>query len=172
MRFTVSLAALAATFAVASPAFAQAVTDSDSAFARGVVLGSHQLIKDKDLDFGIVAAGPTVGQVSIAASSAGTRTVSGGVSALPSTFQAAKFDGLAAPLETVSLSLTPPPGGVVQDGAGNNIPVALALDSAGSPRTADTAGGFTVYVGGTFDIAANQPAGVYSAQFQLTATYQ
>ena len=52
------------------------------------------------------------------------------------------------------------------------FPVALVLNSAGSPRTADNAGGFTVYVGGTFNIAANQPAGVYSAQFQLTATYQ
>ncbi|MFL6755198.1 MAG: DUF4402 domain-containing protein [Sphingomicrobium sp.] len=172
MRLTLTLAALAATIA-AAPASAQAVTDSDSAFARGVVLGSHQLVKAADLDFGIVAANPTTpGTVAIAASATGGHTVTGGVTALPSTFQAAKFDGAAAPLETVALTLTPPPGGIIQDGAGNNINVALALDSAGTPRTADNAGGFTVYVGGTFNIAAAQPAGVYSAQFQLTAEYQ
>src|SRR3954452_22726329 len=101
MRLTLTLAALAATIA-AAPASAQAVTDSDSAFARGVVLGSHQLVKAADLDFGIVAANPTSpGTVAIAASSTGGQTVAGGVTAMPSTFQAAKFDGAAAPLETV-----------------------------------------------------------------------
>jgi hypothetical protein len=31
---------------------------------------------------------------------------------------------------------------------------------------------YSVYVGGTFGIGANQPSGVYSAQFDVTATYQ
>lgn len=174
MRLTLSLAAVAAT-AVASPAFAQAITDTDSAYARGVVLGTHQLVKETDLDFGIVASDPSLaGTVTIDASATGTRTTggAGGVTPLPSTYQAAKFDGAAAPLEQVALTITPPPGGIVQDGAGNNIGVALVLDSAGATRTADSAGGFTAYVGGTFSLSAAQPAGVYSAQFQLTAEYQ
>ena len=61
---------------------------------------------------------------------------------------------------------------VVQDGAGNSIPVALSLDAGGATRNADALGGFTVYVGGTFTIAAGQTPGVYSNQFDLTAEYQ
>lgn len=175
MRFYVCLAALAATVA-AGPAFAQAVaTDSDTATARGTVLGNHSLRKQTDLDFGVVTVDPLLsGTVTISADSTGARTTggAGGVTPLASTYQAAKFAGSAAPNETVSLSLTPPPGGIVIDGAGNNIPVALVLDTAGTPRKADPAGGFTVFVGGTFSLSAAQPAGVYSGQFSLTATYQ
>lgn len=175
MRFTICLVALAATVA-SGPVFAQAVaTDSDTAVARGTVLGNHSLRKQTDLDFGVVTVDPALsGTVSIAADASGSRTTggAGGVTPLASTFQAAKFAGSAAPNETVALSLTPPPGGIVIDGAGNNIPVTLVLDTAGTPRKADPSGGFTVYVGGTFSLLAAQPAGVYSGQFSLTATYQ
>lgn len=175
MRFNLCLVALAATIA-AGPAFAQAVaTDSDTAIARGTVLGNHSLRKQADLDFGVVTVDPLVsGSVTISADAAGSRTTggAGGVTPLASTFQAAKFAGSAAPNEAVSLALTPPPGSIVIDGAGNNIPVSLVLDAGGSPRNADPSGGFTVFVGGTFNLAAGQPAGVYSGQFTLTATYQ
>ena len=56
MRLNICLAALAATL-VASPAFAQAVptaSDTASAEAKGVVLQAHKLVKNKDLDFGVV----------------------------------------------------------------------------------------------------------------------
>jgi hypothetical protein len=36
-------------------------------------------------------------------------------------------------------------------------------------RTMDAVGAFTVGVGGTFTIANNQPAGVYAADFDVTA---
>lgn len=173
MRITASLAALAATFVVASPAFAQTVSDTATAKARGVVLQSHQLVNATALDFGIVAGDPTLaGTVSIDADGIGARSVTGGVVALPSSYQAAKFDGLAAPAETVVLTLTQPAAGVLQDAAGDQITANLVLDSNGTNRTADASGNFVVYVGGTFDIAAAQPSGVYSADFSLTAEYQ
>jgi hypothetical protein len=176
MRYTLLVAALAAT--VATPALAQQapVTDSDTATARGVVLGAHSLKKAKDLDFGIVAVDPVnSGTVSIAASAAGNRSVTGGVTALTSTYNAAEFDGKGAPNEQIVLTLSGPaagPTGVVKDGAGNSIPVALTVDSAGLTRNADNAGGFTVYVGATFSLAGGQAPGVYSNTFDLTATYQ
>jgi hypothetical protein len=173
MRFNLYLAAAAATLA-ASPAFAQAVTDTADATARGVVLQQHSLINNGALDFGIVTTdGTSAGTVVIAASSTGTRTNTGGVTLLPGASQAARFDGLAAPLETVVLTLTPPVGGVIQDAAGDTITVnSMSVDAAGLTRTADANGNFTVYVGGDFGLTATQTAGVYSAQFKLTAEYQ
>ncbi|MES2137396.1 MAG: DUF4402 domain-containing protein [Pseudomonadota bacterium] len=139
MRFNICLAAAAATLVSASPAFAQVVypQDTATATAKGVVLESHQLVKATDLDFGIVAGDPlNPGQVSIAADAFGTRSVNGGVTALPGTYSAAKFDGLGAPLETVVLTLTQP--GILTDAANDSINAALVLDAAARtarPRT-------------------------------------
>jgi hypothetical protein len=176
MRFHVYLAALAASAAVASPAFAQQVFPSDDAqaTARGVVLQQHSLVNQSSLDFGIVTTdGLTSGTETIAPTAAGARASSGGVTLLPSSSSSARFDGLAAPLETVVLTLTPPVGNVLQDAAGDQITVnSMSVDAAGLTRTASSTGGFTVYVGGDFGLAATQNAGVYSADFHLTAEYQ
>lgn len=176
MRFHVCLAALAASAAVASPAFAQQVFPSDDALAtaRGVVLQQHSLINQSNLDFGIVTTdGLTAGSVTIDASAGGSRASTGGVTLLPSSSSSARFDGLAAPLETVVLTLTPPVGNVLQDAAGDQIAVnAMSVDSNGLTRTASSTGTFTVYVGGDFGLTATQAAGVYSADFHLTAEYQ
>jgi hypothetical protein len=48
----------------------------------------------------------------------------------------------------------------------------MSLDSGGATRTIGASGTFDVFVGGRFLIGANQPAGLYSATFQLTAEYQ
>jgi hypothetical protein len=176
MRFHVYLAALAASAAVASPAFAQQAFPSDDApaTARGVVLQQHSLVNQSNLDFGIVTTdGLTSGTVTIAPSAAGARASTGGVTLLPSSSSSARFDGLAAPLETVVLTLTPPVGNVLQDAAGDQITVnSMSVDAAGLTRTASSNGAFTVYVGGDFGLAATQAAGVYSADFNLNAEYQ
>ncbi|HEX8840514.1 MAG TPA: DUF4402 domain-containing protein [Sphingomicrobium sp.] len=180
MRLNICLAALAATL-VATPAFAQVApsfpTDSATATARGTVLQNHSLVNATSLDFGIVTVDTaTGGSVSISADQNAVRTTggAGGVTPLPSTFTAARFDGLAAPLETVGLTLTGPSGGVITSAANDSIKVTkLYVDQNNSmTRQANSSGGFTVYVGGDFDLAANQAAGVYSGTFQLTAEYQ
>jgi hypothetical protein len=183
MRYTLLVAALAAS--VATPAFAQAVTppaptatDTATALAKGVVLQSHQLTKNTDLDFGVVTTdGLTTGTVKVDADSTGARSATGGVLPLPSTYQAANFSGLAAPDETVALTVTPPVGNVLisSTNATDKITVnSLDLDSGGltGSRVADANGQFEVWVGGTFGLGATQNAGVYSAQFKLTADYQ
>jgi hypothetical protein len=176
MRFNLCLAALAATVAAAPAIAAPTASDTTSATARGVVLQSHQLVKASDLDFGVVTVDSALsGTVSISADSTGTRTATGGVTALPSTYQAASFNGLAAPGETVALSITPPPSNVLVSttNANDKITVtSLSLDAAGATRVADATGAFTVYVGGLFSLNAGQNAGVYTAQFQVTADYQ
>lgn len=176
MRFHVCLAALAASVAVASPAVAQQAFPSDTApaTARGVVLQQHSLLNQSNLDFGIVTTdGVNSGTVTIAANAAGTRGSTGGVTLLPSSSSSARFDGLAAPLETVVLTLTPPVGNVLQSAAGDQVAVnSMSVDAAGLTRTANATGNFTVYVGGDFGLSATQAAGVYSADFSLTAEYQ
>ena len=173
MRLNFCFAAVAATL-IASPAFAQAFpTDTAQANARGVVLQQHSLVNNGDLDFGLVTTdGINPGTVSIAASVAGTRTAANGVLLLPSTSQAARFDGLAAPLENVVLTLNQPVGNVLQDAAGDTVTGNLFVDVNGLNRQADANGNFTVYVGGDFGLIANQPSGVYNATFTLTAQYQ
>lgn len=172
MRFNVCLAALAAF--VASPAVAQAVTDDAPATARGVVLQQHSLVNITDLDFGIVTTdGTNPGTVAIAPNVAGSRSATGGVTLLPGNASSAQFDGLAAPLESVKLTLQPPVTGVLTDAAGDTIAVnSMSVDSNGLNRTADSTGKFTVFVGGSFGLTATQRSGVYSAQFHLTAEYQ
>jgi hypothetical protein len=175
MRIHVCAAAVAASVAVASPAFAQAFpSDTAPATARGVVLQTHSLINQTNLDFGIVTTdGTNAGTVTIDASAAGTRASTGGVTLLPSTSSSARFDGLAAPLETVVLTLAPPVGNVLVDAVGNQIAVnSMYVDAAGLTRQANSTGNFTVYVGGDFGLTATQTAGVYSANFNLTAEYQ
>src|SRR5438270_3310186 len=178
MRFHVYFAALAASVAVTSPAVAQQAFPSDDApaTARGVVLQQHSLINQTNLDFGIVTTdGVNSGTVTIASSAAGARASTGGVTLLPSSSSSARFDGLAAPLETVVLTLTNPVGNVLQDAAGDQITVnSMSVDGAGLTETitTSTTGTFTSYVGGDFQILKNQKAGVYSGDFNLNAEYQ
>jgi len=173
MRYTVSIAALAATLVAATPAMA-ASTATATANARGIVLKSLSLSSSSDLDFGVVAAdATTAGTVSVDATS-GLQATTGGVVALPGAFSRAQFDGLGDPNASVGVTLAQPTGGVICSGGAGcpfSIPAALSLDSGGATRTADGLGRFTVYVGGTFNIAANQQNGTYSSQFSLTANY-
>ena len=178
MRFYVSLAALAATLAAGPALAAPTATDTATANAKGVVLQAHQLVAQSDLDFGVVTvdATPGGGTVTISSDAAGTRTSSGGVTPLSGNYHSATFLGEAAPLETVQLTLTQPANGTIKNTNNSNItiPAVLTMDStsAAGPIQTDGTGQFTVYVGGTFTLAASQAAGVYTETFSVKADYQ
>ena len=78
MRFTVSLAALAATLVVAAPAAAAptaTVTATGNPIAKGVVVLPLTLSKTADLDFGtVIASTTTPGSVSISADDGSARS--------------------------------------------------------------------------------------------------
>jgi hypothetical protein len=173
MRFNFTLAAVAATLA-ATPAVAQQATTTEPAEARGVVLQSLTLTKISDLNFGTVAGSNTVpGTVNIDADN-GARTATGGVSLMPSGSSHAQFDGLGVPGQQVILTLTPPPSMVLVNGGGQTLSInSMTLDSGNATtRTIGGTGQFSVFVGGNFQIAAGQAAGLYTANFNLTADYQ
>jgi len=173
MRLTLGIAAFAATFAAATPAAAQVVSSTATAEARGVVLTSQSLTKETDLDFGTITVDTASdgGTVTIEASSAGTRTVSDAdITELPGTTSAATFHGYGQPNASVPLTLTQPAGGVLVNVNNEQIEANLVLDDAG-PITTNATGEFYSYVGGTFTIDPDQQAGLYTANFNLTAEF-
>ncbi|MFL6733911.1 MAG: DUF4402 domain-containing protein [Sphingomicrobium sp.] len=176
MRLTLSLAAVAATFAAASPAFAQAVTPTATATAeaeaRGVVLLPLTLTKTSDLDFGTIIADVTLpGSVAIDADD-GSRTVTGGVIEVPNfTYSRGLFQGAGTEDQDVALTFNPP--AVLTSGSNTITVTSMVLDQSDSRvRTIDATKAFSVGVGGEFAIDAGQAPGLYTAQFDLTADYQ
>jgi hypothetical protein len=169
MRYTLLVAAVAAT--VATPALAQQAPAT--AWAKGTVLQSLTLVQKSDLDFGTVAPDQNnPGQVVIDPDT-GVRSTTGSVVGLPGTYTRAQFDGAGTAGKTVQITLGQPAGGVIKSGS-NSINAVLTLDStsAAPTITIPVGGVYSVYVGGAFDIAANQASGLYQAQFNVTATYQ
>jgi hypothetical protein len=172
MRFTLYLAAAAATLAVATPAVAQQA--SANALAKCVVVQPLTLAKVQDLDFGTVVGSAVAGNVTIDADTGG-RTVGGGVVGVPSyPGDRGLFQGAGTAGQTVQLSLSAPAVLVSQSNPLDLITVnSMVLDSGNSVvRTIGASGFFNVGVGGDFAIAANQPAAKYQATFTLTADYQ
>jgi len=171
MRFSLYLAAAAATLAAATPAAAQQA--SANALAKGVVVQPLTLAQVQDLDFGTVVGSAASGTVHIDADTGG-RTVTGGVTGVPS-FPGNRglFQGAGTAGQTVQLTFTQPAVLVSQSNPTDLITVnSMFLDSAGATRVIGTGGVFNVGVGGDFTIAANQPPALYQATFTLTADYQ
>lgn len=170
--FKLALAAVLAgpVFATA-PAVAASVPASTNANGKALILVPLKLTKVQDLDFGSVIPSSTPGSVSINAAT-GARTVLGGVSAVPSDagFRA-RFAGAGTPNQQVIVAVSPPVE--LTSGAGDTIQVlGLTMDGP-AIRTIDaTTRAFFVGIGGTLQIAANQPEGDYNADFMVTAIYQ
>ena len=160
---------LAAVMAAAAvPAAAAPVSPNQNATGEALILVPLSLTKIDDLSFGTVVSSPVAGTVTIAADGSG-RTVGGGVTEVASDpgFRAL-FAGAGSPDQLVNFTLTPPT--TLDDGAGNSIPVTLALEVPNV--TIDATRAFYIGVGGTLDIAVDQPDGTYSAIFNLAAEYQ
>ncbi|HJU76936.1 MAG TPA: DUF4402 domain-containing protein [Sphingomicrobium sp.] len=172
MRRSICLAALAASALSATPALAQQA--SATAEARGVVLQPLTLARIQDLDFGTVVGSAVAGTVSIDADT-GARSVTGGVTGVPS-FPGDRglFQGAGTAGQDVVLTLNAPTLLISTSNPLDTITVnSMVLDAGNATtRTIGVTGIFQVGVGGDFAIAANQPAGLYTANFDLTADYQ
>jgi uncharacterized protein DUF4402 len=182
MRYTKLLAAVAA-FAAATPASAQLVTATGNPVAKGVVVLPLTLSKTSDLDFGTVIASTTApGSVAISADD-GSRAVTGGVIGVPGyPGGRAVFQGAGTAGQSVLLTLQAPT--ILSSGSNTITVTSMGFDTAAASATntttgylettriINTSGAFSIGVGGNFFIAANQPNGVYSAPFVVTAEYQ
>jgi len=166
------IAAAVAASAVPAPALA-VPSNVASADGKALLLLPLTLTKIDDLDFGTIVSSGSSGTVALNATS-GARTFAGGVSGIPSAAgHRAYFGGSGTGGQQVVVVVVPPTQ--LTDASGDSIDVlALTIDNGGNPiRTIDPqTRTFFVGVGGILDIAANQPDGVYSATFQVTANYQ
>jgi hypothetical protein len=157
-----SLSAQAVAAPVASPTPPQ---------GRALLLIPLTLTKIQDLRFGtVIPSTTTAGFVTINAAT-GARTASGGIGLVATDVgQRAQFAGAGSAGQKVFLELTAP--AELANPAGDKITViAMTLDGS-ALRTIAANQSFFASVGGTIFINANQPEGLYSATFDLTADYQ
>lgn len=172
LRLPKTMLALAALALTAAPAAAAPVSVASPPPGRALILVPLTLTKVQDLHFGsIVPSTTTAGWVAINAVT-GARTSSAALTLLAGDVgQRGYFAGAGSPSQQVIMDLTPP--AVLTNGNGDTITVlAMNLDGP-TTRTIDPVSRtFYVGVGGTLFIDANQPEGLYSATYNLTADYQ
>lgn len=146
-------------------ALAQGQSDNDQIAANATVIAQLDVAPGNNLDFGNVTPGISS---SVAYGSGGTFSITGGGGA------------------SIDLDFTLPTD--LSDGS-NLLPISFSTTdanwedgttSSGSnefdPNTGDTItipgdGDLTVFIGGTVNPGAGQPAGAYTANITLTATY-
>ena len=143
---------------------AQAATATATATAE--ILEQVTITQVSDLDFGTIVPDATnLETVTVAANAAGTRNC--GILTCAGTVSSASFDVTGANGLNVDITGL---GALTQlTSGGNNMPISLNGSAA---VLAMTGAAVALYVGGDLDVAANQPAGVYSGSFDVTAEYQ
>jgi hypothetical protein len=163
--------ALGALLTAATPLAAAPVSAPTQPPARALLLIPLTLTKVQDIHFGtIVPSTTTAGWVAINAVT-GARTGSAGLTLMPADVgQRGRFAGAGTAGQQVIMSLTAP--AELTNPAGDTLTVlAMTLDGP-TTRTIAADQTFYVGVGGTIFVAANQPEGLYSATYDLTADYQ
>lgn len=165
------LIALAGLALAATPAAAAPVSAPTLPPGRALILVPLTLTKVQDIHFGsIVPSTTTGGWVRIDAVT-GARTASAGLTLMPTDVgQRGRFAGAGTAGQQVIMALTPPL--VLTNPAGDTLDVlAMSLDGPAT-RTIAANQSFFVGVGGIIFLTANQPEGLYSATYDLTADYQ
>jgi len=156
-----------------TPAAAAPVTPTQQATSNALILVPLTLTKIQDLRFGTVVPSALSGVVSINAST-GARTVAGGLTGVPSDVgQRAYFGAAGTGNQQVIITYVAPAELTSTTDSADKIPV-LALTLDGSPiRTiSPVTRSFFFGIGGVILINADQPEGLYEANFDVTANYQ
>ncbi len=162
---------LGALLAAASSVMAAPVSAPTQPPARALLLIPLTLTKVQDLHFGtIVPSTTTAGWVSINAVT-GAPAASAGLTLMPADIgQRGRFAGAGTPGQQVIMALTPPTE--LTNLAGDTLTVLTMNLDGPTTRTIAADHTFFVGVGGIIFVTANQPEGLYSATYDLTADYQ
>jgi len=169
LKSNILLAIAAAAIGTTSVAAAPIASPTPPA-GRALLLIPLTLTKIDDLSFGSVIPSSVSGTVVIN-SVTGARSVAGGVTAVPSDVgQRAYFGGAGSPNQLVIVTVTAP--AVLTNGAGDTLDV-LALTLDGPPLRSIHAVDRTFFfgVGGIIQVGADQPEGVYTSDYDVTANY-
>jgi hypothetical protein len=157
-----------AMFLITGTAFTQVTA---SATASATILEPIAISKTVDMNFGNLAVNATPGTIVLAPD--GLRTATGGVTFLPSnagTITAASFE--VTGLADATYSITLPATATVISNAGNDMTVDT-WTSDPTPTGTLTGGTQTLNVGGTLNVPASSPYGVYTSAipFNVTVNY-
>ena len=123
-----------------------------------------------DMSFGNIAVSGTAGTVVLSTSD--VRTVIGGVTlptSFPGTITAASFDVTGAGGYTYSITI--PTDISLKHATSNSVMTISTITKSITTGTLDSSSGMQqIKIGGTLNVSANQPAGVYSNATDLTVT--
>ncbi len=162
IRTILTVAALAAI--VVTPASVKAA--SDTASASATIAAAVTVTKVSDLEFGLISPTGTAGTVTI--SDAGARTGDANVVLQAGdTPSQASFSVAGANSQAITVTI---PSTAILTGTGTDMTATLSQTDAGA-QTLDGSGAFTVDVGATLAVGANQGAGAYSGSFNVTVVY-
>jgi hypothetical protein len=150
-----------------TPAVAMAATAT--ATATVVTLRPLTLVKTDDLDFGSLIASTAPGTVKID-STTDVRTTVGGVSVAGGTPSAAHF-AAAGVIGLISSVTLPTSIMLTRTGGTETMTVGTITSNGPTLRLFPGNGVLNLSVGGTLNVGANQAAGAYAGQFDVTVFY-
>ncbi len=157
-----SAVAALALFAASGAAHAADAT-GDAAASIAVPISIAQ--NGAGLNFGTVTASAALGTVVV--TTAGARSVTGGVAELGGTIAAATFDVTGEGTSAYTITL---PSSATLNSGGNSMTVdTFNHDAGGSPALSGGSDSFNV--GATLNVAANQAAGAYTGTYTITVNY-
>jgi hypothetical protein len=160
----------------ASPAFADTLVKTGN--AEALIVQRLSFVKDDDLNFGRIFPSTTAGTVVLAPD--GTRTADNGIILAGSTHLPARFAGRGRRNQFVTVSLStssilingPGASMTVRDFVIGSNPTVVLGTAPLRFRIASTSGIFAFPVGATLDVGANQAAGKYTGNWNITLDYQ
>lgn len=163
------LAAASASLAVASTAGAAPVAATQNASGQASILSSLSVLKQSDLDFGelvVTAAGTAViDPVS------GSTSATGGVTPVGTAGHPAVFIATGSKNSVVHIKLPLTPVTLTQSGGAATVTVSNWTLNGSTNQKIPLSSTFSFAVGGTLNVAAGQPDGIYSGTFQVTVQY-
>ncbi|GAA4009759.1 hypothetical protein GCM10022280_03460 [Sphingomonas swuensis] len=174
MRYTVYAAALAATTAFATPAFAQvAAPTSGSAEiqSRALILQPATIVAGNRLDFGTVVASNAAGTVTVNPDPNGILVSDTGGATAVTGASRGTFNGNGTPDSEVSVTVTWDSNLLHSSGSGDFLAFAGSSYGAGTFNIRPD-GLFTVFVGGQIDVKAGQAPGEYTGKVYVDAQFQ
>jgi hypothetical protein len=153
---------------------------ASQAQADAVVVTALSLIKDEDLEFGTMLAGPTAGIVIVPPS--GARTATGGVTLVGNTFYPARFAGRGRLGQTVQISINANILTINRVGGGatmlvdtwtvGSTPTATITTNPRAFTISSPTGVFNFPLGARLRVGASQLPGTYRGTFTITLNYQ
>lgn len=138
--------------------------------AEAIILKPLSLLKTEDLDFGALYPSATVG-TAVLDPSTGAVTTTGGVLFATGTPTAAAFVGAGTRKAPVLIRLPKTPVTLTRSGGTETMTVSNWTTDGPTTRHINAFEAFEFKVGGTLNIGANQPDGVYVGTFDITVVY-